>query len=615
MTSEQEYLNQIKQYEDFSRKYPKLYKLRVILSALEAYLFIFFVIFVTLLLIKFIILNGRLLMIKLLFPLLLLIYGLIRSLWIEFTPPQGLTLNRESNRLLFLTLDQIRLSLKTPKIHQVLLTDDFNAAIVQKPRLGMLGWYKNYLLLGLPLMQALTPDQFKAVLAHELGHVSRAHGRIGSWIYRISQTWLQISDYFETHQHWSNFIIRRFFQWFYPRFHAYSFILMREHEYEADQAAAQIEGSRCIADALINISLKGRYLTQEFWPTLYQQANDTPKPTGPFTEMRNKLHSGQDLLQANHSLLEAMSEESDYTEVHPSLKDRLAALREEACIPASDYQSAAEYFLGEKELEFLKSFDIEWLNANLNFWEEHFKTKQVDKKRFNELRNKFNSGEEFDAPDLMELAWYSEEFENPELALPYYQAALRKNPDFAAASYHLGRVLLDKESCEADALNYLNNAMEADYDFVIPGNQLLFQYFMGLGRSKEAETYFDKAMEFARTLKLAEEERQVKLDRNYIYHGLPSEQVQEIVQQLKQYPELSQAYLVRRKVRYLPNRPMYVLGIVRNHSGKSRESLIDRIASQVSFPGETFVVELNWENRKLKSIRKIQGALIYKISY
>lgn len=617
MTSEHDYLSQIQQYENFSHRYPRLYILRVILSALLAYFFIFFVILITLLLIKFVISSGRLIALKLLFPFLLLLYGLIRSLWIKFTPPQGITLNPEANPLLFLTLDHIRLTLNTPKIHQVLLTDDFNAAIIQLPRLGMLGWYKNYLLLGLPLMQALTPDQFKAVLAHELGHVSRAHGRIGSWIYRISQTWLQISDYFEAHQHWSNFIIRRFFQWFYPRFHAYSFILMREHEYEADQAAALVEGSRCIADALINISLKGAYLTQEFWPSLYRQANDTPKPPGPYIEMGNRLRTGGELPQANHWLLEAMTEESDYTEIHPSLKDRLAALKEEARIPAANHQRAAEYFLGERAQELLKAFDLKWLKANLDSWEEHFKTRQENKIRFNELRNKLSSGEKFDAQNLMELAWFTEEFESPELALPYYQATLREDPDFAAASYHLGRVLLEKKGCEADALHYLNTAMEADYDFIIPGNHLLIQYFIGQDRPEEAEKYLSKALDFARILKLAKEERQVRLDHNYIWHGLSSEQLLEIVQQLRQYPELSQAYLVRRKVQYLLNRPMYVLVIVQTHSGRSREktSLTDRIASQVSFPGEAFVVELNWKNRKLKSVRKIQGALIYRSGF
>jgi hypothetical protein len=34
--------------------------------------------------------------------------------------------------------------------------DDFNAAVVQAPRLGLFGWYRNYLLIGLPLAKALT---------------------------------------------------------------------------------------------------------------------------------------------------------------------------------------------------------------------------------------------------------------------------------------------------------------------------------------------------------------------------------------------------------------------------------------------------------------------------
>ena len=99
-----------------------------------------------------------------------------------------------------------------PKVHEVLLTHDFNAAIAQVPRLGLFGFHKNYLILGLPLMMALSLDQFRAVLAHEFGHLSGAHGRFGSWIYRIRRSWYQLMANLEHQQHWGAFIFDRFTQ-------------------------------------------------------------------------------------------------------------------------------------------------------------------------------------------------------------------------------------------------------------------------------------------------------------------------------------------------------------------------------------------------------------------
>jgi len=54
--------------------------------------------------------------------------------------------------------------------------------VVQSPREGIVGWPRNYLLIGLPLMKTLSVDQFEAVLAHELGHVARGHGKVSNWI-------------------------------------------------------------------------------------------------------------------------------------------------------------------------------------------------------------------------------------------------------------------------------------------------------------------------------------------------------------------------------------------------------------------------------------------------
>ena len=47
-----------------------------------------------------------------------------------------------------------------PRVHQVLLVDAFNAAVCQLPRLGVLGWQKNHLLIGLPFLQAFSREQY-----------------------------------------------------------------------------------------------------------------------------------------------------------------------------------------------------------------------------------------------------------------------------------------------------------------------------------------------------------------------------------------------------------------------------------------------------------------------
>jgi hypothetical protein len=63
--------------------------------------------------------------------------------------------------------------LKSLKIHEVILDRSLNAAVLQHPRLGVLGWHKNYLFLGYQLMLALSPEEMRSVLAAVRGLLLR----------------------------------------------------------------------------------------------------------------------------------------------------------------------------------------------------------------------------------------------------------------------------------------------------------------------------------------------------------------------------------------------------------------------------------------------------------
>ena len=88
----------------------------------------------------------------------------------------------------------MRLQLKGPRFHHVLLVDDLNAGVIQRPRLGVFGWPSNYLLLGLPLLEALSPEEALSVVAHEYGHLAGAHGRFEAFVYRLRRTWSMLGQ-------------------------------------------------------------------------------------------------------------------------------------------------------------------------------------------------------------------------------------------------------------------------------------------------------------------------------------------------------------------------------------------------------------------------------------
>ena len=107
---------------------------------------------------------------------------LLRSLWIRTPAPTGIVLSPERVPRLFTAIERVRKTLGAPRVRHVLLDGDFNAGVTQLPLFGIIGPSANDLTLGLPLLQALSPDEFEATLAHELGHVSGKHGHFSHWI-------------------------------------------------------------------------------------------------------------------------------------------------------------------------------------------------------------------------------------------------------------------------------------------------------------------------------------------------------------------------------------------------------------------------------------------------
>jgi Zn-dependent protease with chaperone function len=232
----------IERMERFAIERPAAYRRRVYGLAALGYGYMLFVVLVLLVLTtlavsSFLYLKG--LAVKLILVTGALLTAVLRSLWVKQEPPKGEKVSATDAPELFKVLRDLQQRLQTPAIHTVLVTTAFNAGVSQVPRLGVLGWHRNYLVLGLPLMKGLTVEQFKAVLGHELGHLSRGHARTANWIYRMRMIWTQLESAFARKNHWGSGLIRRFFKWYIPYFNAISFPFARANEYEADAASCK----------------------------------------------------------------------------------------------------------------------------------------------------------------------------------------------------------------------------------------------------------------------------------------------------------------------------------------------------------------------------------------
>ncbi|MET0487531.1 MAG: Zn-dependent protease, partial [Candidatus Rokuibacteriota bacterium] len=69
--------------------------------------------------------------------LLLFAVIIVRALFVRFPPPDGIALERRQAPALFVLVDNIAQRLCARRPDQIVITDDFNASLAQRPRLGL----------------------------------------------------------------------------------------------------------------------------------------------------------------------------------------------------------------------------------------------------------------------------------------------------------------------------------------------------------------------------------------------------------------------------------------------------------------------------------------------
>jgi Zn-dependent protease with chaperone function len=531
----------------------------------------------------------------------------LRSLWTKIPEPEGIELSRESAPEIFALADKMSVSLNASFPDKILLTEDYNAAVMTLPRFGMFG-KKVFLLAGLPLMQAISPAQFEAVVAHEFGHISRRHGRFSAWIYRLHETWDVFLKSQEQHEHKFSFLYKKFVNWYFPYFSAYSFVLMRRHEREADQDAARLIGAQQLGEALINTEVKGINLAQNFWRKILEQAEyQTKPPEKVFSQMAMSFREENGSYDVVN-LAKAVAVRTDYRDSHPALGERLkligywnAEKNDLPDLPAPVSRNAAEVYLGDTAQKFADSFDAAWQSRVESDWRLRHKHLAEVQKRIAELESKT---ETLSADEMYELAMLRAEKFGAQESIALLRETVEKYPENGSANFSLGAVLLDDDREEGIA--FLEKAKQLEISLKAPADEAIFEYLRRKGRDKEAEIYLEAIEKQYETIDSARQERAGFAPTDgYLQDVLPPENLEKVLKTLSYHEEIKAAYLVRKSVEHLPEIPFHVLCLdVKvprfKFGGVSSENVLEAVANQVGKFGIDYIVLLEKSYSSLK---------------
>ncbi|BDI30942.1 hypothetical protein CCAX7_29930 [Capsulimonas corticalis] len=570
---------------------------------------------------------------KLILPVLLgtlvVIAAIVHTFRVEAAAPEGPELRREIAPRLYAMLEEVSAELKAPRFDRVLLTDEFNASVVQAPRFGLVGKNENYLILGLPLLQALPPDQFRAVIAHELAHISGNHSRFAGWIYRLRKMWFQLLENLD-----GNLLFLPFFLWYAPYFYAYTFVLARANEYEADRCGADIAGKQVMAEALVRTSISGRFLGEAFWPAIYRRADHEVQPTvSPYSMMFRDAEQRAALAQGSAGWMrQAWEAKTDTTDTHPALRDRLAALgfrgvaagpldgaRPPLPAPQPVMESAAERYLAGVEDRFAKVLDTEWRREVDRPWrEQHNKARQLCMRL--SMYAQQEQTDPLTAEEQMERAQLSARFHGPAAAIALLQQLLAQFPGDVRALLLMGHLQLEVGDEAGSAT--LDRALRLNPEERPDICERIAAFYRGRGQHARASEYERRAQMTYRQEELAQMERS-NLDRrdSFLHHGLAAERLAVLRQQLSRCPEIEAAYLLCKEVRHTQGEPLYVLAIDTRSAWRRLQAeidyneLSDDIVKQVELPGNTSIVFISGRYTWLrKVVAEMNNSRIYRIS-
>jgi Zn-dependent protease with chaperone function len=597
---------------------PRAYRLRVIALAIVGYGFVFLMLALGLFLLSWVVgrFGVRGTNHGLSFPAVLagisLVYGSLRALWVTIEPVDGLKVERTQAPELFRLIDKVRQKTRGPAVHRVLIDNQMNAGISQRPRLGVLGFYENTLTIGLPYAMTVDARCFAGMLAHEYGHLSGAHGKWSAWIYRMRRSWAAIGDRIEESGGYFGLVYALPFRLYWPFFNAYSFVLARRQEYEADKTSQDLVGAASAANALVSAHIAAQYLDDEFWPAVYKGAETSQSVNrNPFREMQTLLKTLGRHPGAKEWMSIALARVSDVDDTHPPLRDRLDALHQTAALPPIVTRSAAESLLGDSLDGLITHFDREWRNEIKPWWKDRYAETQASRARLAKLSSMMDQ-KQANVDEQLEHAYLLERFDSWQKAAAAYEAALQRTGNEPRAHFALGRLLVQNKDDRGFAS--LRRAAELSEDFVIPAARVAIQPLEMQGRFREANEFranADRAyQDYQDLMRLAWE---FEKGDSYRPHGLRPDDFAHVDSVVRRERGIATAYLARKYVSEYPDRVVLVLAIELESRLTDAGAVTESINSRLSLPYPVLVVALGGadDSGARESIEQVRGSRIF----
>jgi Zn-dependent protease with chaperone function len=219
--------------------------------------------------------------------------------------------------------------INTRPVDDIYISPVAELAVLQQGRgpFGMFGLKSRVMILGLPMMNVLTIDELKSILAHEYAHFSHSDTLYSRFIHQVTGSIEHTLREIGALLGWMNFANPLF--WALARYYrAYNMLaagFSRSREFLADRMACALYGPDVFGRALVRVSIEGPLFEKTVYPnvaTLLCEGRLRRNIYQWFSEQREEELESFDRELAYQELL---TERTSRFATHPSLRERLEA--------------------------------------------------------------------------------------------------------------------------------------------------------------------------------------------------------------------------------------------------------------------------------------------------
>lgn len=301
-----------------------------------------------------------------------------RGLRLKIAQPNGLALSEDKAPELFGQVRVLHARYKRPEICRIVITARYEVDIIKTPRWVLPIWSSNTIVIGLPVLQSLSPQQLDRMLARRIGQFSKRDNLLTNWLYQLRQAWQQINTATAKVEATGIEPLRWFFALYTPLYSGVSAYAASLDELHADNYAMQLYNDQEVLNMITTEALCRWYLEKRYWPAVHKiSATGKNALPAPHSKMATAIRTNLKGEKLPKLLQEILQHEPRWNDPLPSVKSRIKNIGHDKP-RVSDFsgETAGVHYLGKSMDAVITVIDKLWKTALINKYKRQHRQRE-----------------------------------------------------------------------------------------------------------------------------------------------------------------------------------------------------------------------------------------------